>query len=341
MWRVSPTGDRRWLRSDRQASTVRALIVGADGFVGRWLVQHLVESGDEVHGLVGRHFRPPLHGAVSTQQVDVRDASAVADAVREARPRAVYYLAGVSQPKDRDNLEIAVGVSVVGSLNVLTASASLATPPRILMVGSSHMYASPKDDLPISEDAPLGASSVYGATKAAAEAATLAVATSVGVYVVAARPFNHIGPGQTTSFVVPALAEQIARIAAGASPPNIRAGSLEARRDFTDVRDVVRAYRLMVEKGTAGTAYNIGSGHAISIRDILGRMLAMAGVQAAVSTDDSLLRPAEPMAMVADASRLRRQTGWQPEVGLDQSLRDVVNEALERAGEPVIPGGIG
>jgi GDP-4-dehydro-6-deoxy-D-mannose reductase len=317
---------------------MRALVIGADGFVGRWLVRHLADTGDEVHALVGRHFRPPLAMAASVESVDVRDAPRLIASIRSARPGAVYYLAGVSQPTERENLELALAISVGGALTTLAACAELAEPARLLLVGSSHMYADPASDEPIREDARLGNTSIYGGAKAAAEAAALALANSAGVEVIAARPFNHIGPGQSTAFVVPALAEQVARISAGISRPEIRAGSLTARRDFTDVRDVVRAYRLLVEKGLPQTPYNIGSGEAVSIREVLDHLLGLGGVTAAVETDEALLRPTEAPAMVADASRLRAATGWRPVISLQESLRDVLNNALERIGQPAIAG---
>lgn len=315
---------------------MRALVIGADGFVGRWLVRHLAKAGDEVHGIVGRRFRPPLAAATSADAVDVRDAPALGDAIRRIAPEAVYYLAGVSEPTQRENLELALAISVGGALTTLAACSGLEAPARLLLVGSSHMYANPSNDEPIGEDAPLASTTVYGATKLAAEAAAMAVAASAGVEVIGVRPFNHIGPGQSPAFVVPALAEQVAAIAAGSARPEIRAGSLVARRDFTDVRDVVRAYRLLVEEGRAGWSYNIGSGQAVSIREVLDSLLGLAGVEAKVTTDESLLRPSEPPAMVADASRVREATGWQPRIPLDESLRDVLNEALERVGQPAI-----
>jgi GDP-4-dehydro-6-deoxy-D-mannose reductase len=319
---------------------MRALVIGADGFVGRWLVRHLADAGDEVHGLVGRRFQPPLPSASSVAAVDVRDAAAVRAEIRGFGPEAVYYLAGVSQPTERENLDLALDISVTGALTALSACAALDAPARLLLVGSSHMYADPASDAPIAEDSPLGSRTVYGASKAAAEAAALAIADSAGVEVIATRPFNHIGPGQSTAFVVPALADQVARITARLSEPEVRAGSLRARRDFTDVRDVVRAYRLLVEQGAPGTAYNIGSGHAVSIREVLDRLLRLGNVKATVSTDEKLLRPSEPPAMVADASRLKAATGWEPSISLDESLRDVLNDALERIGRPAIAGAV-
>lgn len=320
---------------------MRALVLGADGFVGRWLVRHLAGAGDEVHAVVGARYQAPLSGATGVHQADVRNKAAVAEAVQASLPSAIYYLAGVSQPGQRENLTLALEISVMPPLHLLAAAAELPQPARLLMVGSSHMYTNPDSDLPLDEDAPVGGRTVYGATKAAAEAAAFAVGRAAGVDVIGARPFNHIGPGQTTAFVVPALAGQVAEIAAGLRDGVIRAGSLQARRDFTDVRDVVRAYRLLMEMGEAGTAYNIGSGHAVSIRDVLDRLLAMAGVAATIATDASLLRPNEPPAMVADASRLSRTTGWRPEITLEDSLRDVLNEALTRVGRPAIAGHAG
>jgi GDP-4-dehydro-6-deoxy-D-mannose reductase len=180
---------------------------------------------------------------------------------------------------------------------------------------------------PIREDAPIGGRSVYGATKAAAEMAAFAIGEQLGVDIVAARPFNHIGPGQSGAFVVPNFARQVASIAAGAVPAVIRAGSLAPERDFTDVRDVVRAYRMLVEGGEPQTAYNVASGRAVSIKQLLDQLVEIADIKVHVQTDPSLVRTDEPDRMVGDASRLNARTGWQPTIDLRKSLHDVYVEA--------------
>lgn len=305
---------------------MRALVIGADGFVGRWLVKHLAEAGDEVLAIVGQDSTIPL--AVACHQVDVRDQDSVASLISKANPGALYYLAGVSEPNAREDIRRAVGVAVIGLLNVMTACAELGTRPRLLIVGSAHMYKSAQSE-PIREESPIGGPSVYGATKAAAEVAAFAIAEQLGVDVIAVRPFNHVGPGQSPAFVVPALARQVASIAAGLSPAVIHAGSLDSERDFTDVRDVVRAYRLLVELGEPQTAYNVASGRAVSIRSVLDHLLRLGDMEVLVESDSSLLRPNEPLRSVGDASRLQRRTGWQREIDLVQSLREVLVEAQE------------
>lgn len=310
---------------------MRALVIGADGFAGRWLLRHLVESGDEVTAGVGPGYGPaPLPGGMEAIPVDVRDHDAVRAVVTATEPGVVFYLAGVSRAGVRDDLGLAVSVSVDGALNVLTAAAELRRRVRLLHVGSSHVYAPRTDETPIGEDAPVRPMTVYGAAKAAAEAALLQLAPAAGVEVVLIRAFNHIGPGQAAGFVVPSLAEQVVRIAHGEQEPIVRAGSLDVRRDFTDVRDVVRAYRLAALRGIAGAAYNVASGRAVSVRTLLDTLLQIASVEADVRADPHLFRSgAESHALVGSAAKLTSLTGWRPRLSLEATLRDVLDQLAQ------------
>jgi GDP-4-dehydro-6-deoxy-D-mannose reductase len=303
---------------------VRALVIGADGFVGRWLVRHLTEHGDEVTRLVGPRWRPDEADA-EAHQVDVTDSDRVTRLISANPPTVVYYLAGVSQAERRESVRLATEVSVVGILNVLTACAEFA-PMRLVHVGSALAYP-PQGETAIDENVALAPDGIYGAAKAVAETACLTIGPQVGIEVIAVRPFNHIGPGQSSSFVVPSLARQVAAIPRGSADAVIRTGNVDVRRDFTDVRDVVRAYRCLAERGVAGEIYNVASGTAPSIREILETLLDIAGVQATLAEDPDLVRDAEPMVMKGNAAKLRKATGWQPEVPLRETLSDVLDEA--------------
>ena len=305
---------------------MRALVIGADGFAGRWLLRHLVESGDEVAAAVGPGYgAEPLPADLEPLRLDVRDPDGVRRVVTSSQPEVIYYLAGVSRAGARDDLELAVGISVHGALNTLTAAAGLDGPIRLLHVGSSHVYALPPDETPIDEHAPVRPTSVYGAAKAAAESALRYLGAAAGGEVIAVRAFNHIGPGQQGGFVVPSLVRQVIEIERGVREPVIRAGNLDARRDFTDVRDVVRAYRLAALHGVRGEAYNVASGQAVSVQEVLDMLLRLRSVHAEVNRDPELSRAGEPTtAMVGDAGKLSALTGWHPEIPFAQTLADVL-----------------
>lgn len=309
---------------------MRALVIGADGFAGRWLLRHLAESGDDVAAAVGPGYGDePLPASIEPHRLDVRDPQGVRSIVTSSQPEVIYYLAGVSRAGVRDDLDLATGISVHGALNTLVAAAGMDHPIRLLHVGSSHMYAMPLDETPIDERAPVSPSSVYGAAKAAAESALLHLSGATDVEVIAVRAFNHIGPGQQGGFVVPSLARQVIEIERGVQEPIIRAGNLDARRDFTDVRDVVRAYRLAAVLGVPGEAYNVASGRAISVQEILDTLLRLRSVHADVDRDPWLARTGEPTtAMIGDSGKLNALTGWRPEIPIEQSLADVLDSLV-------------
>jgi GDP-4-dehydro-6-deoxy-D-mannose reductase len=292
---------------------MRAFVTGGHGFVGTWLLRHLAAAGDEV---VAPH----------ATEVDVLDGSAVAAAVAAARPDAVYHLAGfahVGQSWERPDEVFAV--NALGTLHVLEAARQAGDGMRVLVISSSEVYGRvTPDELPLEEDAPVRPVSPYAASKAAAEVLALQAFLGRSVSVVVARPFNHTGPGQPADFVVPAFAARIAQ-AVRTGDDVLRVGNLTPRRDITDVRDVVRAYRLLVEQGEPGRVYNVCSGQDVAIEDLVRRMCKLAGVpDLRLEVDPDLLRPADVPALRGDPGRLAAATGWRPEIPLDQTLADVL-----------------
>ncbi len=291
---------------------MRSLITGGRGFVGTWLADHLRELGDEVVAI--------------DREVEITDPSALLEAMSAAAPEAVYHLAAmthVGQSWD-EPLQV-LEVNIMGTAAVLAAARQCGTDPRVLVTSSAEVYGAVTDPdrLPLDERSPTAPLTPYAASKLAAEAVVAQAHLGHGQHVITVRPFNHIGPGQTPNFAVPALAKRIVE-AERRGVPTIPVGNLSARRDFTDVRDVVRAYRLLVESGTPGEVYNVCSGRDVSIREIADGLLGLAGTTLEFETDPSLVRPVEVPVLRGDPSRLVDATGWKPEVPLDQTLADVL-----------------
>jgi GDP-4-dehydro-6-deoxy-D-mannose reductase len=290
---------------------VRVLVTGSRGFVGPWLMAHLEACGDEVLAL--------------PEDTDIREEEGLRTALAAAEPEAVCHLAAQSSVKH--SWEDPVGTTVVntvGTLNLCTAARALERPPRILLVSSSEVYGSvgPRDQ-PINEDQPFAPVTPYAASKASAEMMALQAWLGGGLDVVRARAFNHTGPGQRPGFVVPDLASQVAQAARG-ELDRIATGNLEVSRDITDVRDVVRAYRLLLEHGRAGAAYNVCRGEAVVISELLRTLMKIAGTDVPVWVDPARARPADVPIQVGDSSRIRALTGWRPEVPLEKTLADVL-----------------
>jgi GDP-4-dehydro-6-deoxy-D-mannose reductase len=298
---------------------VRALVTGARGFVGPYLSAHLESQGDEVVGL--------------GPEVDITDADAIRAAVAAARPDAVYHLAAASHVGQSWSAPVEVlRVNAEGTLNVLLA-AEAAGAARVLVVGSAEEYGIVEpEELPLVETAPLRPVTPYGASKVAAEVVALQTFRARGLPVVAARPFNHLGPGQSDRLVASTLAHQVARNEREGSDV-IMAGDLTARRDFSDVRDVVRAYRLLATKGTPGEVYNVCSGRDVPVSELADALIAHAGRPMRVELDPSRLRPVELKALRGDPSKLRAATGWTAEIALERTLSDLLGWWRDRVAE--------
>lgn len=295
---------------------MRAFLTGASGFVGRWLRSHLEERGDEVSALA--------------EGVDLRDAAAVRDAVVGARPDVVYHLAALTHVgQSWDRPDETVEVNVLGTLHLLEAARAASPPPRVLLVSSAEVYGSGQGAA-LDEQSELAPVTPYAASKIAAEYLGVQEFLGRGLSVVRARPFNHIGPGQADTFAVAALARRV--VAAERTGGEVRVGNLEAMRDFTDVRDVVRAYRLLAEVGEAGAVYNVCSGVAVRIGEVLERLARLARTSVEVVEDPSLFRPVDVPVLRGDARKVRAATGWAPEIALDTTLSDVLDHWRVRDG---------
>jgi len=302
---------------------VRIVVTGSKGFVARWLLEDLAARGDEVIGL--------------DAEVDITDGPAIADAITAAAPDAICHLAAqASVGASWKDQSATYAVNTFGALNVLEGALACNHQPRVLLISSSEVYGRvTPDELPVGEDHPFAPVSPYAASKAAAELIGLQAWLGKGLEVVRARPFNHTGPGQRPDFVVPGLARQVAAaVASGAGV--LETGNLAARRDITDVRDVVRAYRDLVDLGAAGEVYNVCRGEAVSIEEVARRLLAIAGVELEIVVDPARVRPVDLPELRGDPTRLRAATGWAPQIPLEDTLAAVLEywqgPAAEAAG---------
>lgn len=298
---------------------MRALVTGAGGFVGRHLVAHLVDAGDEVG------TTDPTHGGA-----DITDAAAIASEVAEVAPEVVYHLAGWADVGGSWKDPVATfRANAEGSLNVL-AAASAAGVGRVVAVSSADVYgkAGP-EEMPLTEESPLRPASPYAASKVAADYLGLQAWLGADLPVLRVRAFNHLGPGQADKFVASALASRIAR-AEREGGDVLRVGNLSARRDYTDVRDVVRAYRLLAVRGVPGEAYNVCSGVDLAVQEVADLLLARATVALRFETDPDLLRPVDTPVLKGSHAKLTAATGWEPEIPIETTLTDLLNDWRHR-----------
>ena len=297
---------------------MRAYLTGGSGFVGGWLLRHLAEAGD---------------AAVSPgPDVDVTDAARIAADLRAAAPDVVYHLAALthvgrswSEPGETFR------VNAMGTLNLLEAAAGCDTPPVVVLVSSAEVYGPVTDARRLDEHAELRPVTPYAVSKVAAEFLGLQAFLGRGLHVVRARPFNHVGPGQSDDFVVSALARRMIEAEINRDP-TIQVGNLAASRDFTDVRDVVTAYRLLASKGAAGEVYNVCSGRALTIAALAAEMTHLLSYEVKLVEDPALFRPVEVPVLVGDASKLVAVTGWSPTIPLASTLSDVLDYWRQRLG---------
>lgn len=294
------------------------LITGATGFAGSHLVESLAGTGRLVGW--GRSLpRPEFAGLAEWTVIDLLDRDSVQRAIATLRPATVFHLAGAPQVAEswRDSTKPLAG-NVLATAHLFDAIRHAELSCRVLVTGSATVYA--PSESPLKESDPLAPTSPYALSKLAQEQLALRAFTDDGLEIVMVRAFNHTGPRQSPTFVAPSMARQIALIECGHVEPVMRVGNLDSRRDFSDVRDVVRAYVSLMELGKAGEIYNVGSGIGRSIQSLLDALRSRSDAEILVETDPERLRPIETSAVIADTSRLREQTGWQPEIPFESTL---------------------
>ncbi len=302
----------------------KALIIGGSGFVGGYLAAELLDAG---YGLT-----LTTTGETDTNidwnwvKLDILDGEAIGRLLREGAYDCVFHLAAQSSAAvSWKKPALTIDVNVQGTLRLLEALRGMEKPPRLLLIGSSEEYgAVTPAQCPLREDTPCHPGNPYAVSKLCAEELSLLYAKAYGLDILCTRSFNHVGPRQKEGFVLSDFCRQIALLERSEGEKTLSVGNLSAKRDFSDVRDVVRAYRLLMEKGQSGRVYNVGSGRAIAVYELLERLLALSEADIKISTDPEKLRPVDVPLHVADVSALRADTLWENEIPLETTLRDTL-----------------
>jgi len=315
----------------------KVLITGATGFVGSHLIDFLLENEEvEIFGTRRRRSDMSLVQHVKDRvnwiEVDITDAHSVRWAVKEVQPDIVFHLAAQSfVPTSWKAPQETFITNALGTVNLLEALRDQELDARIQIAGSSEEYGFVRpEEVPITEKNPLRPQSPYGVSKVAADLFGQQYHRSYGMDIIITRAFNHTGPRRGEVFVVSNFSKQIAEAEAGLREPVMYVGNLEAKRDFTDVRDMVRAYWLAVQKGEAGEVYNICSGKAISIGELLDKLLAMSKKEIEVRQDPNRRRPSDVPLLLGDATKFKKMTNWKPVIPLEKTLQDTLNYWRDR-----------
>ncbi|MCD6594600.1 GDP-mannose 4,6-dehydratase [bacterium] len=306
----------------------KIFITGIEGFVGQYLVDELQRNGYEIGGLYFHsasidHLKP---FDLKLYAGDIVDRENFWHSLDDFQPDAVVHLAGITFIPQANSEPINTWrINLMGTLNLLEWSRQRKADTKLLIVSSGEIYGAPKSiqDLPFTENSCLSPQNIYASTKAVLDFAAQQYIRIWKMPIIIARPFNHIGPGQSANFVTSAFARQIARIAQRKQEPIVRVGNLSAARDFTDVRDVVRAYRLLLEKIDSGI-FNICSGKAIKIQAILDKFIELSGIDVKIEIDPEKLRPVDVPKIYGSYDKLSKSTGWIPQIATQQSLADIL-----------------
>jgi len=298
---------------------MNVLITGIEGFVAPYLAE-LFAGTDKVYGT---YFLKPANkiNGISCLYMDITDVKSVNETIALVKPDMIFHLAGFSSIAESwKTPELAFKINADGTKNLLDAVATLGLDPRILLVSSADVYGNP-NPLPVSEDAALNPITPYGKSRHKQEKIA---ASYANLHIVIARSFNHTGPGQPPKFACPSFAMQVARIEHNLQEPVIKHGDLSIRRDFSDVRDVVRAYKLLAEKGKKHNIYNVCSGKSYSMKEILALLMSMSSVNIKTEEDPALVRPTDIPELVGSNAKLCKDTGWGPAIEFKQTLKDML-----------------
>jgi len=308
---------------------MKALIIGAAGFVGGHLITHLLGEGWEVvatklpHEMCGILYMCNVQD-VSMVDLDILNTAAIQLLLEQVQPDILFHLAAQSSvARSWESPALTVDVNIKGAVNLLEAIRAVQKPIRVLLIGSGEEYG-PAVQMPINENDALRPTNIYALTKMAQGLMGQIYAKAYDLDIIVVRAFNHTGPGQSEQFVISSFCKQAAQIKEGLLPPEMQVGNLEAQRDFCDVRDIVRAYCLLAECGHRGTVYNVGSGRAVSIQTVLDTILSLIETNVTVTRDPARMRPSDTPLMMADIFRLTAHTQWKPQIPLETTLIDML-----------------
>ena len=304
---------------------MRVFVTGATGFVGLHLLRFLLNRGHVLFGTYIAEKPSQIAPGVKLYRCDIRDGARLRTIFRRVRPQRVYHLAALSSVKESfTDFQAVYDTNFWGTFHLLEAVRQNAPEARLLVVGSSQCYGAIKPSrLPVDESHPFSPQNPYALSKASADLLAGYYHRRFRLHVIRARPFNHTGPGQAPNFVCSDFARQIAAIELGLQPPVLRTGDIDVRRDFSDVRDVVRAYELLLEKAKSGEAYNVASGHVTPVRQIVRILASFCPRPIRITVQRQRLRPHEEQTLYGSIRKLQRTTGWEHEYNLKKTLRDL------------------
>jgi len=315
----------------------KALIIGAAGFVGGYLSEELLRNGYEVY-LTKLEFEKIEKSAATVYNMDVTSVTETDAVIADIKPDVVFHLAAQSSVKlSWEKPYLTLNVNIIGALNVLEACRRLTETgkkTKVLLIGSAEEYGKvTPEQCPIKEELQCAPKNLYALSKLTQNGLGKIYSESFGMDIITVRAFNHTGPKQAPAFVLADFCKQVAEIEAGEREAVISVGNLEAMRDFTDVRDIVKAYLLLSEKGKSGQTYNVGRGEAVKISALLDMLLKEAKCPIEVRRDEGRMRPSDVPLHVADTTKIRSDTGWQPTISLEETVKDTLNY-WRQAGSP-------
>lgn len=309
----------------------KVLITGISGFVGGFLAQHLLEQGE--YEVIGTYLNEEsleniseIKSKINVFKLDLNDTEKTENFITSEKPDHIYHLAALASAAESfKNPKIYITNNISAELNILEGIRKASYKPRMLVVSSAEVYGQVRpDELPIDEKTSLKPVNPYAVSKVAQDFLGLQYFLAYEMPVVVVRAFNHIGPKQAPVFAVASFAKKVAAIEKG-EESTLEVGNLDAKRDFTDVRDVVRGYRLLIEKGKMGEVYNIGSGKSYKMKDILDKLISFAKTEINVKVDESLFRPTDVEELLCDNKKIKEVTGWEPEFSIDKTLNDTLD----------------
>lgn len=306
---------------------MKAMIIGGAGFVGAYLIRHLRDELQWETVVTKMPHEEITESGVCVVNLNILESESVSKLLKQEEPDYIFHLAAQSSVAvSWKNPGLTIDVNVKGAVNVLDAVREMKKSPRVLLIGSGEEYGHIREgESPITEENALRPGNIYAATKTCQNMLGSIYAEAYHLDIMMVRAFNHIGPNQMPIFVVADFCKQVAEIEAGKEDPVLRVGNLSAKRDFTDVRDVVRAYGLLIQKGKAGETYNVGSGNAVAIQQILDMIVEKSTCEIAVEVDPQKLRPVDVPIIEANTEKIFSQTGWKPEISLEQTIKETLD----------------